>query len=490
MKSSSASRDASVNLKKQAIGGVKWTTSSMLIVTVLQFAKLAILARFLDPADFGLMAVMMVVIGFSQAFQDMGLSNAIIQRQNITHTQLSSLYWLNIASGILLCLIVLAISPFVAKFYDEPRITGLMGMLSCVFILVAIGNQYRVLCQKKLDFRTMETINVIAAIAALSVAITLAVKGFGVLSLVVAMITQAGLASTLFLWVGLRRYHKPSLIYRHSELQGFYGFGLYQMGERSINYISANADKLLIGKLVGMNATGFYNLAWQLIIFPLSKINPIVNKVAFPVYSKVQDDPAALNRYYCFNVKALSIVTMPLLAFLLFFSHEVVRLVFGEGWAATAELLPALAFVGIIKALGNPGGAIILALGRADVGFWWNVVWAISIVTALTIGLLVSPSAHTAVYILLGLSLTVGMIWHGLIARIAKVDYGPITKHFLKLFMVVMSIGWIGATVTDVTGLNHALLRIVVGGLICASFYGLYLYLFEKPMFQMLKRSS
>lgn len=331
----------------------------MFIVTLLQFAQLSVLARYLEPADFGLMAIMMVVIGFSQAFQDMGISNAIIQRQSITHTQLSSLYWLNIASGVVLSLIVLAISPFVADFYDEPRITGLMAILSSVFVLVAIGNQYRVLCQKELNFRAMEIINVVSTIAGLTVAIVLAVKGFGVLTLVVAMLTQAGLASALFLCVGLRRYHKPSLVYKHSELGGFYGLGLYQMGERSINYISANADKLLIGKLVGVNATGFYNLAWQLIIFPLARINPIVNKVAFPVYSKVQNDPAALNRYYSFNIKALSLVTMPLLAFLLFFSHEVVQIVFGDGWSASAELLPALTLVGIIKALGNPAGAIV-----------------------------------------------------------------------------------------------------------------------------------
>lgn len=478
-----------MTLKKQALGGVKWTSASMFIVTALQFVQMAVLARFLDPADFGLMAVMMVVIGFSQAFQDMGISNAIIQRQNITHTQLSSLYWLNIAAGATLSLIVLAISPLAAMFFDEPRITGLMAILSSVFVLVAIGNQYRVLCQKELNFRTMEAINVVAAIVALIVAITLAVKGYGVLTLVIAMLTQAGLASVLFLWVGLTRYHKPSLVYRHSELRGFYGFGLYQMGERSVNYISANADKLLIGKLVGMNATGFYNLAWQLIIFPLSKINPIVNKVAFPVYSKVQNDPVLLNRYYTFNVKALSTVTMPLLAFLLFFSNEVVRVVFGEGWNATAELLPALALVGIIKALGNPGGAIILALGRADVGFWWNIFWAISIVAGLTLGLMTSPSAHTAVYVLLGLSLSVGMIWHVLIAKVAKVEYGPVTKHFLKLFVVVMGIGWLGSLLTDLMNLTNPLLRILVGGFSCALFYGLFLYLFEKPMFQMLRRN-
>lgn len=477
-----------MSLKRQALTGVKWTTVSMLIVTILQFAQLAILARFLDPADFGLMAVMMVVIGFSQAFQDMGISNAIIQRQNITHTQLSSLYWLNIASGVVLSIIVLALSPLVAEFFDEPRIAGLMAILSSVFVLVAIGNQYRVLCQKALDFSTMETVNVIAAFLALAVAVFFAVQGFGVLALVYAMLVQAGVASGLFLWVGLRRYHRPSLIYKHSEMGGFYGFGLYQMGDKSINYIGANADKMLIGKLVGINAAGFYNLAWQLIIFPVSKINPIVNKVAFPVYSMVQSDPVALNRYYTFNVKALSLVTMPLLAFLFFFPREIVHIVFGDGWSTTADLVPALALIGMFRALGNPGGAIVLALGRADVCFWWNLVWASATVGALTVALLLSPSAKTAIYTLVALQCTLGMCWHVLIARIAKVNYLPIIKYFVKLLAVVVIIGWFGAYVAKFSGYESELVRTVIGGIVCFSLYVVYLLIFEKQVIQMLTR--
>ena len=82
------------------------------------------------------------------------------------------------------------------------------------------------------------------------------------------------------------------------------------------------------------------------------------------------------------------------------------------------------------------------------------------------------------------------MVWHVLIARIAKVEYRPIVKHFLKLFVVVMGIGWLGLSLTDLIGVDHALLRIFSGGLICALLYGLYLYLFEKSLFQMLKRNS
>lgn len=476
-----------MSLKKKAIGGVKWTTASTVIVTILQLAQMSILARFLEPGDFGLMAIMMVVIGFSQAFQDMGISNAIIQRQEISHTQLSSLYWLNIAAGAVLTLIVIAIAPLVAMFYEEPRITSLMILLSSTFILVAIGNQYRVLCQKNMNFRTMEIINVSTSIVSLVVAVVMAYKGYGVLTLVCAMITQAGLSSLLFLWIGLRYYHKPSLIYKHSELEGFYGFGMYQMGERSINYIGANADKVLIGKLVGVEAVGFYNLAWQLVIFPVSKINPIVNKIAFPLYSRIQSNPDALNRYYYIVVKALSLVTIPLLTFLIFFSDEIVEIVFGKGWSTTAKIIPILAVIGILRAVGNPGGAAILAKGRANIGFWWNLFWSSVIVLGLLISLSISPSLDTAIYVLLILYLTVGMLWHVVIKKYGEVSYKMIIKHLLKLCFVVFLLGYAGSLFAYAFNPNSSFITTLLGLIFCGITYILYLYFFERDFILSIK---
>lgn len=477
-----------MSLKKQAVGGVKWTTASTVIVTILQLAQMSVLARFLEPGDFGLMAIMMVVIGFSQAFQDMGISNAIIQRQDISHTQLSSLYWLNIAAGAFLTLIVIAIAPLVANFYDEPRITSLMIILSSTFILVAIGNQYRVLCQKNLNFRTMEVINVSTSVVSFIVATVMAYKGYGVLTLVCAMITQAGLSSLLFLWVGLRHYHKPSLIYKHSELEGFYGFGMYQMGERSINYIGANADKILIGKLVGVEAVGFYNLAWQLIIFPVSKINPVVNKIAFPLYSKVQNDSYTFNRYFYIVIKALSLITIPLLTFLIFYSHEIVQIVFGKGWSTTADIIPFLAIIGIYRAIGNPGGAAILARGRANVGFWWNLFISSIIVIGLIVSLLISPSLDTAIYTLLFLYLTVGMLWHVVVSKYGEVSYKEIIKHLIKLCTIVFSIGFLSYVFVHMLNLHSNFINIIIGGLFCGILYLFYLYVFERNFILSLRK--
>lgn len=479
-----------MSLKAQALGGVKWTTLSMIVVTVTQLLQLMILARFLSPAEFGLMAIMMVVIGFSRAFMDMGISNAIIHRQQISHTQLSSLYWLNIFSGFVLFGIVILLAPFIAGFYEEPGLVEPLFWLSSVFIIVAIGNQYRILCQKELQFNLMAKVEMGAAVVSLAVAVILAVNGFGVYALVWGMLAQATVSSLAFLLIGLKIHHRPGLVYHHKELQGFYSFGLYQMGERSINYISAHIDKLLIGKFVGMEATGFYNMAWQLIIFPLSKINPVINKVAFPVYAKVQDDSEALNRYYTLTVRSLSLVTVPILAFLSLYSSDVVLVVFGEGWETTATLVALLGIIGILKALGNPGGAIILALGYANIGFWWNVFWATVVSLGILIALKIQPQVEIVPWVLLGLSLTVGWIWHYLIAHFAKIHYLKIVIHFTKIIIVCFVIAWLSKELINVLEIANAFARLTIAGLVCSLLYLPYLFVFEKEILSLTRKGK
>lgn len=479
-----------MTLKKKALRGVRWTSFSMLMVSFLQLAQMSILARFLRPEDFGLMSIVVIVIGFSQAFQDMGLSNAIIQKSQVSHVQLSSLYWLNLASGICLCGVMFGLSPVIASFYGEPRIIELVKMVSSIFILVALGNQYRALCQKDLDFKAMELINVLSSLTAFITSVVLAINGFGVWSLVSGVIVQSGIGNISFLIYGLKKYHKPSLVFNHSEIRGFYSFGLYQMGEGSINYISANSDKLLLGKFVGIPSVGVYNLAWQLIIFPLSKINPIINKVAFPVYSKVQNDKEILNRYYSLIVKALLLITVPVLVFLMFFSRDLVLVLFGNGWVETSDLLAVLSLVGILKALGNPGGALMLALGKAHIGFWWNLVWAIFVVLGLVVGLSIWPEVKTVVYVLLFLSLTLGVCWHILIVKVSGVDYRQIIFHLIKLFTVSMLIAWLGSVISTYLALGSSYFRLIIGGLFCGIAYLSYIFIFEKEMLRIVFRSK
>ncbi len=479
-----------MSIKLQAISGVKWTTLSMVVTTVTQLAQLAILTRLLNPEVFGLMAIMMVVIGFSQAFMDMGISNAIIHRQQISHSQLSSLYWLNIASGVLLAGLMLLLSPWIAEYYEEPGLQKPLMLLASVFVIIAIGNQFKILCQKELQFDSMAKIDMTAVIFALIVAVWMAMEGYGVYALVFSMLMHSITSSALYLVVGLKRHHIPSLTFKHSELEGFYSFGLYQMGERAINYISAHIDKLIIGKLLGMHAVGFYNMAWQLIIFPLSKINPVVNKVAFPIYAQFQNDSKALNRCYGLTVRTLSLVTIPLLAFLSFFSHDVVLVVFGEGWEATGEMVTILALIGILKALGNPGGALLSALGYVNVGFWWNLFWVVAVTLSIYTALVLQLELMTVPWTLLAMSLTVGWIWHYIIAKVVGIRYWGIFWHFARVIFITFSIAALTNLIISRFEIQCVLIRLAIAVLICLLLYSGYVYFFEKAMIQQFRKRS
>jgi O-antigen/teichoic acid export membrane protein len=469
-----------VSLLQKIIRGAQWTAVGTVGTTALQLVKLAILARSLAPEELGLMAIVMIVVGFSQAFADMGVSNAIIHHQDITHVQLSSLYWLNLASGVCLTCIVFGFAPLIAIFFKQPDLQALTMTMSSLFILTAIGQQYRILCQKEMQLGIIAFVTLSAELVATVVAIYLARLGYGVWALVYSTILASALTSFVFLFIGIRRHHKPTWIYRHRELKGFYSFGIYQMGERSINYISANIDKILIGKILGTSAVGFYNMAWQLIIFPLSRINPIVNTVAFPAYAKLQLETDRRERYYTASMKLLSLITIPLLVFLFFFAGEIVILVYGKGWEQTSILVQILAIVGIAYAFGNPGGALILALGRADIGFWWNVFMGLMISICMFLALRYKPNVESAAYTLLTLSLSSGFIWHYLIAQIGKLNYRPIVRHFIKVLFVSILLGIGAKYFIFLFEMESNFLIIFAGGSFFSLFYIGYLAIVER----------
>lgn len=470
-----------MSLLLKIIRGAQWTSVGTAGTTIVQLVKLAFLARLLAPEELGLMAIVMVVVGFSQAFADMGISNSIIHRQDISHLQLSSLYWLNIASGVVLTGVVFGLSPLIAFFFKQPDLQALTMAMSPVFILTAVGQQFRILCQKEMQFGTIAFVTIMAELVSTVLAIYLAWLGQGVWALVYSTLLASALTSFVFVLIGIRWHHKPSWVYRHRELAVFYSFGLYQMGERSINYISANIDKILIGRMLGASAVGFYNMAWQLIIFPLIRINPIVNTVAFPAYAKLQHETDRRERYYTASVKLLSLITIPLIGFLFFFAREIVLMVYGAGWEQTTILVRILAIVGLSYALGNPGGALILALGRADIGFWWNVIWGSLISISVFLAIRFEPNVESAAYMLLILSLSSGLIWHHMIARICKMNYWPIVRHFIRVLSVTILLGISASFIKFLFTIGNNILVLVAGVSFFSLFYISYLVLFERP---------
>jgi O-antigen/teichoic acid export membrane protein len=366
-----------VNLKQQAASGAKWTTVSSIAKTLVQLLQVAILARLLSPTDFGLMAMIMVVLGLADAYADMGIGNAIIYRQGTTREQLSSLYWLNVFASVLIFAIILIISPLIVVFFREPKLALLLPWSGLVFLITPVGQQFQILLQKELSFRPLAMIEVISAVIGCITAIGFALGGAGVFSLILGQLASTAGRSFLLAGIGLRKW-RPMLHFRTSDLQGYLRFGLYQMGERTVNYLNANVDKLFIGALLNAQALGYYSLAWNLAIQPILRINPIITKVAFPVFAKVQDNIDVLRKGYLDVLKVLSIVNFPILMGMMATAPVLIPVVFGQKWLPAVRLLQILAFVALIRSTGNPVGSLLMAKGRADLGFKWNLTLTIT----------------------------------------------------------------------------------------------------------------
>jgi lipopolysaccharide exporter len=361
-----------MSLKKRAFAGVKWTGISTLGTTAIQALEIIILARLLKPEEFGMMAMVMVVIGFAQGYADMGISAAIIHRQDITERQLSSLYWTSVSAGIAVFVLTLITAPVIAFFFKEPGLTGLLRVAAASFVISAFGSQFQVLLQKELRFNTLAALEVMNALVTAGSAVVLAALGYGVWSIVWASLLGAGFRAAFLMANGFPRW-RPGLLLSRRELKGFLSFGLYQTGERSINFFNSRVDQILVGRLLGAEALGFYNFAFNLVVQPTLRINPILTRVAFPVFSMVQTDDDRLRRGYIKLLHAVSLVNAPVIFGLSVVAPMAVPMIFGEKWQPAIPLLQIMCVYAFIRSTGNPVGSLVLARGKADLSFKWNL---------------------------------------------------------------------------------------------------------------------
>jgi O-antigen/teichoic acid export membrane protein len=193
------------------------------------------------------------------------------------------------------------------------------------------------------------------------------------MALVWGGIANAATRSLLLSIIGWTDW-RPALHLRWRDLEGYIGFGLFQMGEQSVNYLAANVDYLIVGRFLGAGTLGAYALAYQLIAKPLMTINPVLTRVAFPVFAKRRNDHAAIRRGFLELTHLIALIAFPIMTGLALAAPAFVPVAFGSRWSTTASLVPILAAVGLVKMVANPIGSVILAKGRADLGFAVNVV--------------------------------------------------------------------------------------------------------------------
>lgn len=362
-----------MSIKSQAISGVRWTSISSGTIALVQLLKISVLTRFLDKSDFGLIAMALFVINFLNLFMDMGLSSAILHKREITKNEYSSLYWINLCFSLILFALICLIAPLVSSFYAEEELTMLLPIMAISLILSAFGRQFKTIAQKNLKFKRIALVESLAAIVSLIFSIFLAVYNFGVYALVLAVLLQHTLSNVYFFIYGIKK-DSICLRYSYSDTKPFLKIGMYQVGGQVVNYFNRDIDILLVGKLFGSEILGGYNLAKQLVFRPVQVLNPILTRVSPAILVKFQDNIEDLRRNYLRLVNAVATINIPVYILIVIFASPIVKIIYGGSFESIATIVQILSIYMIIRSIGNPVGSLVIATGRTDLEFYWNLI--------------------------------------------------------------------------------------------------------------------
>jgi O-antigen/teichoic acid export membrane protein len=362
-----------------------WSTLSAFVRAVIQLAQLIFLTRLLSPQDYGLMAMVMVVISYAALFSDMGLSTAFVQREHISREERSSLYWLSVLVGGILMVLVMSASPLIGYILKEPRLPSLISLISTNFLVVALGQQLRIDAEKELNFRPLALIEIFAAFIGFAIAVFTAWLGWGVYALVAGFICVSWITMMLC-WAMLAQGWRPMWHFRWKDVNWFLRFGGGMVMNNAINHVNSTVDMLIAGRMLGVAQLGLFSVPRNLILQVQSMINPIFTRVGFPVLASIQHDKKLVQTIYLRMMNLTASVNAPIYVALAVFSPEFTQLLLGEDFQDTYSLLRVLALWGLLRSFGNPAGSLVFGLGRIRLATAWNLCLLMVVPPALWIG--------------------------------------------------------------------------------------------------------
>jgi O-antigen/teichoic acid export membrane protein len=424
-----------MNIKQKAISGVKWNSISTIVIVIVSMIKLSILARFLDKSDFGLMALVNVVLGFMGLFMDMGLTSAILHKQNITKNQYASLYWLNMVFSIFLYIIIIGIAPFIADFYEETELSYILYIMGLSLIFSALGRQFKTIEQKELHFKFISIVDIVSQLLSLALAIVLVLNNYGVYTLIYSALFQFLISNIVFFIFGISKY---GLLFHfnYQETKSFLGIGIYQVGGQMVNYFNKNLDTLIIGKFFGADILGGYNLAKQLVMKPISLINPILTKVATPVLAKLQGNITVLEENYLKFLNLGSSLSFLFFSFIIIFASPIVNILYGYEFQNIIIMVRILGVVMYFRSILNYSGSLITACGRTDLDFIWNIITFIFIPIAIFIGAKFNIEAVGISLAIITLLLIIPF-WKFVIRKMVRINLDVYLKSFIPNFSLL-----------------------------------------------------
>ena len=350
-----------MSLKKKLIIGGFWSALAQIGAQGINFVLTIILARLLMPEDFGLLGMVSVIVGFWGYFSEFGFIACLIKEKDIDDYDCNTAFWTGIVFALLMYSAMFFIAPLVGWFYDCQELILIVRVLSLSIIIRSFTFVSVALEQRELKYKKLSTIKLCSLFVSGLIAIILAVSGFGVWSLIWQHISQESVLALGYCWLIKWR---PRFIFSMTSFKKLVSFGVHVTSINLINFFSENIDYLLVGKLLGPEALGYYTMAFRLSRYPIEKIRVVFGHMLFPAFATMQTDLLRIKRNLIRVSVGVPLITIPFLCFMLLQTSSLVSLIIGEKWLSIVTLMKlfTLYLVGLSFSFGDE--SVLMVVGR------------------------------------------------------------------------------------------------------------------------------
>lgn len=370
------------DLKSKALSGIKWSIIDNIARRSSQFIIGIILARLLSPQEFGLIGMITIFIALSQTFVDGGFRKGLIRKKNCSNIDYSTIFYVNIITGLILYFILYSCSNIISDFFKEPELEALIKVLGLTILINSLTLVQGTILTRNVDFKSLAKISIIASLISGLIAIIFAYYEYGVWSLVVKMILGASITS-LLLWYNNRWF--PSLIFSVNSFKELFGFGSKILLTNLINSIFRNVYILFVGKYYGSVVLGYYTRAEGFISLASDNVTNVISRVSYPVLSKLNGTDK-LKESYRKLIKATTFITFNLSIIIVASSESLVLTLIGEQWIGTINILQLLCFVALFRPLVTLSIELINVKGRSDLTLKLTIIKKILVVPVIIVG--------------------------------------------------------------------------------------------------------
>jgi O-antigen/teichoic acid export membrane protein len=468
-------------LKQSVMSGVKWIAFTKIIIQVLRWGATFWVIRQLNPSDYGVMAIAEIVINLLTALNYLCIGNIIIRHKCISKAVMNTLFSFCILIGCLLFSIQFLSAPYFASFYDTPEAQSVLQLLAVAYLLEGFNVKPFALMAKRLEFKRLAKIDLVAGIFTPLATILAALSGLGYWSLAIGYLVH-----TLIRFL-MANYLCPSSLkmkWHYRKTAKLMKFGIQNAISSAVGQIGNSLDFIIGGMLFATNAIGVYQVGLQIAFIPLRKISPDLRRLSFPAFCKVSHDLKLVTAYYKKTIRLFSFIIFPVFWGLSYLSEDLIVTLLTEKWLESAIIIKIICWALPLKLLNGMSLTVLNALGRADLLIKNSIISAVTLLLGILIFQFMGIQGLAWSW-----AVSIVITYSILLVAMKKILSLSLKSIFLLHYPAILSSAvmyislYVFNSTVELTGLSSLLFNIMMGTIS----YGLFVFVFNRPIIIELK---